>query len=42
MASSCGPFHDEALRRQRVVDKKREALRRIAERKVFKMKYLGR
>nr|XP_039273675.1 uncharacterized protein LOC120347678 isoform X1 [Styela clava] len=30
MASSCGPFHAEALRRQRVIDRKRAALARLA------------
>nr|XP_009861163.1 uncharacterized protein LOC104266497 isoform X1 [Ciona intestinalis] len=29
MASSCGAFHEEALRRQRVIDKKRVALQRL-------------
>ena len=30
MTSSCGPFHQEALRRQRVIDKKRAAKIRLA------------
>uniref|UniRef100_H2ZPT5 Uncharacterized protein n=1 Tax=Ciona savignyi TaxID=51511 RepID=H2ZPT5_CIOSA len=29
MASSCGPYHEEALRRQRVIDKKRSAVQRL-------------
>ncbi|XP_076808643.1 uncharacterized protein LOC143451792 [Clavelina lepadiformis] len=29
MASSCGAFHEEALRRQRVIDKKRAAIHRL-------------
>jgi len=37
MTSSCGPYHQEALRRQRVVDKKRAALERI---KVMKVSYI--
>jgi len=29
MASSCGPFHEEALRRARVIDRKRAAIERL-------------
>ena len=35
MASSCGAFHEEALRRQRVIDKKRAAIHRLNIVKVY-------